>query len=159
MRKSWFLLAIPFLVLVYGLVLQTMDVVSGRADERQMPKFAVQDVARRVCPDMATTTMRFLFDGGEQVGEPVTATDPQGDSVTYSQAASEESADYALFEVDPSTGALTVSGVGADDVTGLSSERLYTLKVVASDGRLHSDVGVVVQVVNRAAPAGDGVCP
>ena len=41
----------------------------------------------------------------------------------------------------------------------LSSERLYTLKVVASDGRLHSDVGVVVQVVNRAAPAGDGVCP
>ena len=136
-----------------------MDVVSGRADERQMPKFAVQDVARRVCPDMATTTMRFLFDGGEQVGEPVTATDPQGDSVTYSLAASEESADYALFEVDPSTGALTVSGVGADDVTGLSSERLHTLKVVASDGRLHSDVGVVVQVVNRAAPAGDGVCP
>ena len=108
---------------------------------------------------MATTTMRFLFDGREQVGELVTATDPQGDSVTYSLAASEESADYALFEVDPSTGALTVSGVGADDVTGLSSERLYTLKVVASDGRLHSDVGVVVQVVNRAAPAGDGVCP
>ena len=29
MRKSWFLLAIPFFTLVYGLVHQSVDVVSG----------------------------------------------------------------------------------------------------------------------------------
>ena len=103
----------------------------------------------------------MLFDGGERVGEPVTATDPNGGAVSHSlaRAGAGDSLGYAFFDISTSTGQLSVSPVGADDDTGLGIG-LYSFRVVGDDGgSVQGEVGVTVQVAKRAAPAGDGLCP
>ena len=97
--------------------------------------------------------------GGETVADPIMATDPDGDPVFHSLARAGDSRDYAFFDISTSTGALTVSSIGADDDVGLGIG-LYDLGVVASDGGpVRGEVGVTIQVKARTAPLGDGVCP
>ncbi len=78
----------------------------------------------------------------------VTATDPEDATLTYSIEGGNSA---ELFEIDASTGALSYKGTGEDYESGTAS---YELTVRASDGSLHSDVTVTVNVTDAAeAPA------
>ena len=72
----------------------------------------------------------------------VAASDPEGATVTYSIAAGN---DAGLFEIDGSTGALSYKGPGEDYETGPTS---YELTVRASDGALHNDAAVTVNITD-----------
>ena len=78
----------------------------------------------------------------------VQATDPENSPITYSI----ESGDPGgLFAIDPGTGALSYRGAGEDYESGTTS---YEFTVRASDGGLHGDVTVTVNVTDVAeAPA------
>ena len=78
----------------------------------------------------------------------VSATDPEDAAVSYSIEAGDSG---GLFAIDPGTGALSYQGAGEDYESGTTS---YELTVRASDGGLHSDVTVAVNVTDVAeAPA------
>ena len=78
----------------------------------------------------------------------VSATDPEDAAVSYSIEAGDSG---GLFAIDSETGALSYQGAGEDYESGTTS---YELTVRASDGSLHSDVTVAVNVTDVAeAPA------
>ena len=78
----------------------------------------------------------------------VSATDPDNDRITYSIEAGDPD---GLFAIDATTGALSYQGAGEDYESGTTS---YELTVRASDGGLHSDVTVAVNVTDvQEAPA------
>ena len=78
----------------------------------------------------------------------VEATDPEAATVIYSIEAGN---DAGLFEIDGSTGALVYKGSGEDWESGTTG---YELTIRASDGTLHSDVTVTVNVTDvNEAPA------
>ena len=78
----------------------------------------------------------------------VSATDPEDSTITYSIEAGDSD---GLFAIDPGTGALSYQGAGEDYESGAMS---YELTVRASDGGLHSDVTVTVNVTDvQEAPA------
>ena len=78
----------------------------------------------------------------------VSATDPEDAAVSYSIEAGDSG---GLFAIDSGTGALSYQGAGEDYESGATS---YELTVRASDGGLHSDVTVTVNVTDVAeAPA------
>ena len=78
----------------------------------------------------------------------VSATDPENSTITYSIEAGDSG---GLFAIDSGTGALSYQGAGEDYESGTTS---YELTVRASDGGLHSDVTVTVNVTDVAeAPA------
>ena len=72
----------------------------------------------------------------------VSATDPENSTITYSIEAGDSG---GLFAIDPGTGALSYQGAGEDYESGTTS---YELTVRASDGGLHSDVTVTVNVTD-----------
>ena len=74
----------------------------------------------------------------------VSATDPEAGTVTYSIEGGNSD---GLFEIDSSTGALSYKSTGENYESGTTS---YTLTVRASDGSLHSDVTVTVNVTDAA---------
>ena len=78
----------------------------------------------------------------------VSATDPEGVSVDYSIVGGNES---GSFEIDAASGELFYVGAGEDYESGTTS---YELTVRASDGGLHNDVTVTVNVGDvQEAPA------
>ena len=78
----------------------------------------------------------------------VSATDPEDETITYSIEAGDSG---GLFAIDSETGALSYRGAGEDYE---SETRGYELTVRASDGGLHSDVTVTVNVTDvQEAPA------
>ena len=78
----------------------------------------------------------------------VSATDPEDGTVSYSIEAGNSD---GLFAIDFETGALSYQGTGEDYESGTTS---YELTVRASDGSLHSDVTVTVNVTDvQEAPA------
>ena len=78
----------------------------------------------------------------------VSAADPENSTITYSIEAGDSG---GLFAIDSETGALSYQGAGEDYESGTTS---YELTVRASDGSLHSDVTVTVNVTDVAeAPA------
>ena len=84
---------------------------------------------------------------GTAVGDPVAATDADGDEVTHGFAAG---GDEALFEIDASSGQITVAeGVELDFESGKTA---YEVEVTASDGRLAAKVGVTIRVTDVPAP-------
>ena len=86
---------------------------------------------------------------GTNVGEPVTATDSDGDTLTYTLGG----ADMADFEIDSASGQITV---GPDTSLDFETKSMYALAVTASDGNGGSDTAsVVVNVtdVDEAPPA------
>ena len=74
----------------------------------------------------------------------VSATDPENSTTTYSIEAGDSD---GLFAIDSETGALSYRGAGEDYESGTTS---YELTVRASDGSLHSDVTVTVNVTDVA---------
>ena len=78
----------------------------------------------------------------------VSATDPEDSTIIYSIEAGDSG---GLFAIDSETGALSYQGAGEDYESGTTS---YELTVRASDGGLHSDVTVTVNVTDaQEAPA------
>ena len=108
----------------------------------------VTDVAE--APTFAETS--YTFDLAENAGGDtvplslgaVAATDPENFPITYSI---EEGDPGSLFEIDAATGVLSYRGAGEDYESGTTS---YDLTVRASDGALHGDVTVTVNVTDVA---------
>ena len=101
---------------MYGL--SGVFVVSSQGKTGEAPAFALDAVTRGV-PENS--------DGGVNVGDPVTATDGDGDTLTYRL----EGADAASFAIDSASGQIqTKSGV-VYDFEGTSS---YAVTVRADDG-------------------------
>ena len=80
----------------------------------------------------------------------VSATDPEDAALTYSIEGGNAA---GLFEIDSATGALSYKGTGEDYESGTTS---YALTVRASDGGLHSDVTVTVNITDVDEPVGCG---
>ena len=106
----------------------------------------VTDVAE--APAFAETSYAFSLAenadggaGGVSLGT-VSASDPENGTITYSIVGGDPG---GLFAIDPATGALSYQGSGEDYESGTRS---YDLTVRASDGGLHSDVTVSVNVTN-----------
>ena len=85
------------------------------------------------------------------IGDPVVATDPDGDSLTYSLGG----ADAGAFEVDATSGQLRV---GASTELDFEARTSYTFEVVASDGELTATrtVSLSVSDVNEGPTFPDG---
>ncbi len=76
---------------------------------------------------------------GENIGDPVVATDPDDDTLTYSL----EGTDAALFSIDNTTGQLR-TGSPLDYETKSS----YSVKVTAFDGELTANIDVIINVID-----------
>ena len=72
----------------------------------------------------------------------VSATDPEGDTLTYSITGGNQS---GLFEIDAASGELFYTGSGEDYESGTTS---FSLTVRASDGSLHADTTVTVNITD-----------
>ena len=102
------------------------------------PAFASESATRQVAENSA---------GGVNVGAPVTATDPDDDTLTYSLSGT----DASSFAIGASTGQITtVANVNYDHETKPS----YSLTVEASDGELTDSIAVTVNLTDvNEAPA------
>ena len=104
--------------------------------------------------DGATTTRKVAenSDGGTNVGSPVTATDPDGDTLSYSLWGT----DAASFAIDGSTGQIsTVAGVTYDYETKSS----YSVEVDVSDaGGLNATIAVTVNLTDVVEPIATTAC-
>ena len=99
---------------------------------------------RRSCRGATGSHSRENADGGTtpvSLGS-VSATDPENSTITYSIEAGNSD---GLFAIDFETGALSYQGTGEDYESGTTS---YELTVRASDGGLHTDVTVTVNVID-----------
>ncbi len=81
------------------------------------------------------------------VGAPVTATDEDGDELSYTLA---DDGDDALFDVHDKTGQITVARGTVLDYEG--GKTVYTVYVVASDGSLSDKVTVTIRVTDVPPP-------
>ena len=102
------------------------------------PSFGADAYEREVAENSAA---------GTAVGEPVAATDGDGDAVTHGFAAG---GDEALFGIDGPSGQITVADGAALDYE--SGDTVYAVRVVASDGGLADTVGVTIRVTDVPAP-------
>ena len=104
----------------------------------QRPTFTEGDSATRSVPEYSPA--------GTNVGEPVTATDPEGSALTYALGG----ADAGLFEVNSSTGQITVGdGTTLDFKTTAS----YSVRVEARDPSAGRDsIDVTISVTNVDEP-------
>ena len=140
------------------------NVVSGNSG----PEFAAPYVTRRVCVDrvhdgIATSTLNRAgyLNGGELVGVPETATDPDGDTLASYLGIEDEDRNFMFFDYTTSSGQLFVSAAGADDRLGLDADQVYPVVVTTADGRGKWDaitVGIWLDS-STASPSGDGRCP
>ncbi len=121
------------------------------------PDFGADYAALRFCADAATPRGSVLS-GGEEVG---TLTGSGGPGLVYSLGGAGDDRDYAFFEIDASTGSITVSDLGADDTTGMDGTRLYSFSVQATDdGGLTGEATVAAQLnLTSISTGGDGSCP
>ena len=104
----------------------------------QQPSFTDGDSTTRSVPEYSPA--------GTNVGEPVTATDPEGSALTYALGG----ADAGLFEVNSSTGQITVGdGTSLDFKTTAS----YSVRVEARDPSAGRDsIDVTISVTNVDEP-------
>ena len=109
----------------------TIDVTITVADVNEPPEF-----------DSATATREVPenTEAGENIGAPVTATDPDNDTLTYTLGG----ADASSFDIGRSTGQITVgAGTALDYAAGAS----YTVSVTAADPSGSSAaIGVTIAV-------------
>ena len=118
---------------------------SGTPLSNNAPAFSASVVTRSVAENTAA---------GQPVGTPVTATDTDGDTLTYSLAGT----DAASFDIVPASGQIrTKAGVSYDH----EAKALYSVTVRASDGTATAGATVTITVtdVNEppAAPATPGL--
>ena len=117
-------------------------------------EYVILEQGTNEAPQFAYTSYAFSLAenadggvGGVSLGR-VTATDPENSTITYSIEVGDPG---GLFAIDAATGELSYQGGGEDYESGTTS---YDLTVRASDGGLHSDVTVTVNVTDVAeAPA------
>ena len=102
------------------------------------PSFAEESYERSVPENSAA---------GTAVGDPVAATDGDGDAVTHGFAAG---GDEALFGIDAATGRITVAPGAVLNYE--SGDTVYAVSVEASDGALADTVGVTIRVTDVPAP-------
>ena len=131
------------------------------------PEFAAPYVTRRVCVDrvhdgIATSTLNRAgyLNGGELVGVPETATDPDGDTLASYLGLKDEDRNFMFFDYATSSGQLFVSAAGADDRLGLDADQVYPVVVTTADGRGKWDaitVGIWLDS-STPSPGGDGRC-
>ena len=109
----------------------TIDVTITVTDVDEPPAFSVEAASRTIAEN--TTT-------GENIGAPVTATDPDtGDTPAYTLGGT----DANFFDIDASTGQLQTQAALDYEV-----KNSYTVTVTASDGALTATVDVTVTVTN-----------
>ena len=96
---------------------------------------------------IATRTLNRNIEAGENIGEPISATDPENDTLTYSLSGQ----DAALFDVDTTNGQLKAKA--STDYTVKSS---YYLTLKVSDGKLTDEIVVVIEVPENKAPVFSG---
>ncbi|MDE2668205.1 MAG: cadherin domain-containing protein [Chloroflexota bacterium] len=102
------------------------------------PSFGADAFEREVAENSAA---------GTEVGDPVAATDGDGDDLAYSFVAG---GDEALFGIEEATGQITVAeGTALDYESGNTD---YAVRVVASDGTLADTAAVTIQVTDVPAP-------
>ena len=96
--------------------------------------------------DSTTRSVAEYSDAGTNVGEPVTATDPEGSAIAYALGG----ADAGLFEVDSSTGQITV---GDNTTLDFKTTASYEVRVDARDPRGGRDeIDVTISVTNVDEP-------
>ena len=109
----------------------------------------VSDVNERPDFDSATAsrTVRENTQGGQPVGQPVPAVDPDdGDTVTYSLGG----ADSASFGINSATGQITV---GTGTTLNFEAPTSYTVTVTATDSYWLSDIiTVTIEVTQENDP-------
>ncbi len=107
-----------------------LDVTITVTDVKEAPAFADDGVTVSVAENTAA---------GTDIGDPVTATDSDGDSLTYTLGSA---ADDGHFVIDSDTGQLSTKG--ALDYEGTSS---YAVTVTATDGGgLSASIAVTIKV-------------
>ena len=88
--------------------------------------------------ESATRSVRDIAMPFTEIGEPVTATDADGDTPTYTL----KGTDAASFEIRPSTGQLfTIPGVT------LTEGATHSVTVVASDGKDSAEIAITIEVL------------
>ena len=131
----------------------SVGVASATPPALTPPSFSSGYQTRWVCTDLMNTRTDY-FDGNEVVqGGAVTATG----AADYELApSSDRSVDHAFFSVD-TTGELSVSALGADNLYGLE-EGLYVVDVVATNTAGEDRAQIVIRVVlgDNAARNGSG---
>ena len=101
--------------------------------------------------DMVTYTIEENSPPGTNVGEPITATDLDGDTLTYTLGG----ADMADFRIDSASGQITV---GPDTSLDFETKSMYTLAVMASDGTVSATTSVMVNVTDVDEPPPPDPC-
>ena len=94
--------------------------------------------------DAGSSTTRRVAENsppGSTVGAPVTATDPDGDPLTYSLGG----ADAGSFAIDPHSGQITV---GDGTVLDYESTSRYRVTVYATDGTEAASIQVTIAVID-----------
>ena len=126
----------------------TVHVSDGDAASDITVTIGVTDVNEApVFDDGATTIIEIAENSstGTNVGKPLTAIDPEGDTFTYSLISS----DAAFFNIHPTTGQIIVaSGASLDYESGVR----YSLMVQAFDGEEASEIAVSVRVTDVNEP-------
>jgi hypothetical protein len=135
-----------------------VDIQAAGPTPTHSPPETKGHVTRRVCVDAMGGRANYL-DGGEKVGPAFTASDFDL-SGTASYTLSALGSDIYLFDIDAS-GQITVSDAGGGDTQGLSGDRVYAVRVLATDdagAAGYLDVGVWVDV-SATSTEQDGICP
>ncbi len=119
--------------------------VPGPRGDNRLPVFTEGDSATRSIPENIST--------GTSVGAPLTATDQDGDTLTYTLTGD----DAASFDIDADTGQLSVREGVAYDYEARST---YSVTVRVSDGSGSSSIAVTVNLTDVNDPPvydeGDG---
>ena len=96
--------------------------------------------------DSATRSVAEYSDAGTNVGEPVTATDPEGSALAYALGG----ADAGLFEIDSSTGQITV---GDGTTLDFKTTESYSVRVDVRDPSAGRDaIAVTISVTDVNEP-------
>ncbi len=121
-----------------GKLRDSIDVTVNLTDVNEAPEFAEASATRKVAEHSAA---------GTNVGDPITATDPDANAtLIYSLTGT----DAASFDIGSSTGQITTkTGVNYDFETKSS----YSLTVTASDGKLTDSIDVTVNLTDVAETA------
>ena len=127
-----------------GRRLQAVAAYDDGSGEGRTAQAATTEPVRNDPPEFGADTANLAVDEntapGAAVGDPITATDPNGDDVTYSLTGSSE------FTVDPQTGQI---GVAAGATLDHEAAGTHSLTLRAEDiHRDHDEISVTVRVNN-----------
>ena len=133
----------------YSVVVTVSD---GKASDSITVSIVVIDVDENRAPvfsegESTTRSVDENTDAGENIGEAVTATDADDDTLTYSLAGT----DAAAFALNTQTGQLKTSAA-----LDYETKNVYTVVLNASDGKLTTPITVVISITDVVdeAPAG-----